>query len=120
MAQQPFTLLARGIILDAGRETHILPLINLNNDDKRLLAQGVTINTIEPSMLNIIIKPHLINNYVSQYVYENNNNYCVYLNTIITDKIKELSYAKFIGSTFQKMRKNAGLHPWNPINLGYT
>ena len=94
--------------------------INLNNDDKRLLAQGVTINTIEPSMLNIIIKPHLINNYVSQYVYENNNNYCVYLNTIITDKIKELSYAKFIGSTFQKMRKNAGLHPWNPIHLGYT
>lgn len=98
--------------------------INSNNELKQLLVQGFSVNIdefiIESYMLNIIIKPNLIENYVSQYAYENNNNYCVYLNTIITEKLKELSYAKLIGTTFQRMRKLAGLHPWDSINLGYT
>jgi len=84
-------------------------------ENKNIMLDGFI---IEPSMVEIIIKPESIDNYVSQYSFIDGYNYCVYINTEQTEQIKILAYAKLIATLFQRMRKNAGLHPWDPINLG--
>ena len=85
-----------------------------------VINNKVSINdiTITSDMVDIIIKPLTIDDYVCEYVFNDGHNYCVYASTIETDKIKELVYTKVIASEFQQMRKKAGLHPWNPVKLG--
>ena len=84
----------------------------LHKDGKFQLKFGV------PSDDPTRSKPESIENYVSQYSFIDGYNYCVYINTEQTEQIKILAYAKLIATLFQRMRKNAGLHPWDPINLG--
>jgi len=103
----------------------IRSIINIVGRDRTLssyLVQGKTISldgiVIQPEMVEIVIKPQPIVDYVSQYSFIDNHNYCVYASTTQTTEIKILAYAKIIATLFQRMRKNAGLHPWDPIKLG--
>ena len=119
-----FTEIKKVISINSDLDNIINIIQNLNKDQIQLLLQNQSIIdnsiVINPVMCNIIIKPNNINNYVSQYAFIDGYNYNVYLNIIISDRIRELSYAKLLASTFQKMRKYAKLHPWDPISLGYT
>jgi hypothetical protein len=58
--------------------------------------------------------------FYSEYIYANGTNYSVYLNSTIDEETKILGYSKMIASRYQKMRKAAGLHPWDKIRLGYN
>ena len=104
---------------------HIKLIINTINKDrclKQYLAQNIDVKLdniiIKQQMLDILIKPEPIINYVSEYNFIDGYNYCVYIDIIQTEQIKQLAYGKLISTLFQRMRKNAGLHPWDPINLG--
>jgi isoleucyl-tRNA synthetase len=97
---------------------------NINDEQKILLATDNKINVdnfeIDSSLCRILIEPLNIDKYYSEYAYINNTNYCVYIYSIITDNVKKLAYTKLIASRFQKMRKSAGLHPWElDIKLVY-
>ena len=99
-----------------------IAILNSDCQLKQYLAQGKNVMLdgfiIEPSMVDIIIQPETITNYVSQYSFIDGFNYCVYINTEQTEQIKMLAYGKLIATLFQRMRKNAGLHPWDSIKLG--
>lgn len=101
---------------------HKIDIINKDKYLKQYLVQNKNILLdgilIEYNMVDIIIKPKTIPNYVSQYSFIDGYNYCVYINTEQTLQIKELAYGKLIATLFQRMRKNAGLHTWDPINIG--
>ena len=71
-------------------------------------------------MLNIMIKTIEIPDYKSEYVYANSTNYCGYLYTVISDEIKERTFAKIVATRIQRMRKYAGLHPWDIIQIAYS
>jgi hypothetical protein len=75
--------------------------------------------TIEPSMLNIIIKPNHIENYIDEYQFIDGSNYIVYLNSVISPRIEQLTYGRIVATRFQRLRKYAGVHPWDKISLGY-
>ena len=89
---------------------------NLTSEDKISLANYKNIYKdnylIEPNFCRIIIEPLNINGYYSQYDYINETNYCVYISSEITEDIKKMGYAKLIATRFQRLRKHAGLHPW--------
>jgi len=99
-------------------------LKNLKNDQKHQLFCGKSINLvdeidIDSEMCNIIVEPIKIESYYSEYIYANNTNYSVYVNKTIDDDELALGYAKKIASIYQKMRRDAKLHQWNTIRLGY-
>jgi isoleucyl-tRNA synthetase len=101
--------------------------INIDNEDNNklryMVAQNQTILleefSITPDMLNIIIKPNPIINYISEYQFIEGNNYIVYLNSEISPRIDQLTYGRVVATRFQRLRKYAGVHPWDKISLGY-
>ena len=109
--------------IDIKEITESIKLIQSSSDHKYNLAQGKDIKVdrflIKPSMFNIMIEPNIMENYKSQYSYNSGYNYCVDLNINQTEQIKELYYARVLATTFQKMRKNANLHSWDVIKIGY-
>jgi len=102
-------------------ETHIK---NLTNEQKQQLVQNQSLIfediEINQSLCNIIIEPIKMESFYSEYIYANGTNYSVYLNSTIDEETKILGYSKMIASRYQKMRKAAGLHPWDKIRLGYN
>jgi isoleucyl-tRNA synthetase len=102
-------------------ETHIK---NLTNEQKQQLIQNQSLIfediEINQSLCNIIIEPIKMESFYSEYIYANGTNYSVYLNSTIDEETKILGYSKMIASRYQKMRKAAGLHPWDKIRLGYN
>ena len=74
---------------------------------------------ITPSMVNMVIKPNQIENHVSEFGYIGSNSYCVYLNNVISERVKKIAFSRFIATKFQRMRKFANLHPWDHIKLVY-
>lgn len=102
-------------------ETHIK---SLTSEQKQQLVQNEIIIfgdiQIDHSLCNIIIEPIKMESYYSEYIYANGTNYSVYLNSTIDEETKILGYSKMIASKYQKMRKAAGLHPWDKIRLGYS
>jgi isoleucyl-tRNA synthetase len=95
----------------------------LRIDQSIELAKSNTIEldqfTIQPNMVNLIIKPNSITDHISDFAHINGNNYCVYLNNIVSDRVRYLAYARTIATKFQKMRKEAGLHSWDKVILAY-
>jgi hypothetical protein len=71
-------------------------------------------------MANIVIKPIQIPDYHSEYVNAHSTNYCAYLYSVISDKIKQMAYGKIVATRYQRLRKYAGLHPWDKIRLAYN
>ena len=102
-------------------ETHIK---SLTNEQKQQLVQNQSLIfediEINQSLCNIIIEPIKMESFYSEYIYANGTNYSVYLNSTIDEETKILGYSKMIASRYQKMRKAAGLHPWDKIRLGYN
>lgn len=96
----------------------------INNELKLKLYNGETIiingYELTKEFVNIIIEPIKLPDFISEYSYYNDENYCIYLNTDETDEIKDLNFASMIAKHFQLMRKNHGLHPWDPIILGLS
>jgi isoleucyl-tRNA synthetase len=94
-----------------------------NNALRHMVVQNLPITlgdfTIEPSMLNIIIKPNHIENYIDEYQFIDGSNYIVYLNSVISPRIEQLTYGRIVATRFQRLRKYAGVHPWDKISLGY-
>jgi hypothetical protein len=70
-------------------------------------------------MVNMVIKPNQIENHVSEFGYIGSNSYCVYLNNVISERVKKIAFSRFIATKFQRMRKFANLHPWDHIKLVY-
>lgn len=99
-------------------------LKGLNQEQLYGLVMNQEINVqdyiITVDMLNIIIKTVEIPDYKSEYVYANSTNYCGYLYTVISEEIKERTYGKVVATRIQRMRKYAGLHPWDFIQLAYS
>ena len=102
-------------------ETHIK---SLTIEQKQQLVQNQSLRfediEINQSLCNIIIEPIKMESFYSEYIYANGTNYSVYLNSTIDEETKILGYSKMIASRYQKMRKAAGLHPWDKIRLGYN
>ena len=111
-------------------------ITTISEQDLKQLAQGNNIEIesksenniiyiINPNMVQLIIKPINIidtdikSNYISDYIYTNNQNYSIYLNLAISDKIKILSYGRLIATRLQKMKKEANLHSWDKVILVY-
>ena len=97
---------------------------NLSVDQSIELAKSNTIQinnefNILPNMVNLIIKPNTIVDHISDFAHISGNNYCVYLNNIVSDRVKILAYARTIATKFQQMRKVAGLHSWDKVILAY-
>jgi len=95
-------------------DTTQLTMLAINN--KTLLIDEIIIS---PDMANFIIKPIEITDYKSEYIYSNSTNYCAYLYSVLSEDVNKLVYAKIIATTFQRMRKEAGLNPWDKIKLVY-
>lgn len=97
---------------------------SLTNEQKQLLVQNESLMfeeiEIDQTLCNIIIEPIKMKSYYSEYIYANGTNYSVYLNSTIEEETKIVGYSKMIASRYQKMRKAAGLHPWDKIRLGYN
>jgi isoleucyl-tRNA synthetase len=74
---------------------------------------------INPSLVNLIIKPYYLPDYISEFAYANGFNYSVYLNHIVSDRVKKMAYGRTLATKFQKMRKEAGLHSWDKVRLVY-
>jgi isoleucyl-tRNA synthetase len=102
-------------------ETHIK---SFTIEQKQQLVQNQSLRfediEINQSLCNIIIEPIKMESFYSEYIYANGTNYSVYLNSTIDEETKILGYSKMIASRYQKMRKAAGLHPWDKIRLGYN
>ena len=96
----------------------------LNTEQLNIMAtlnQSVQVGqfTISPDMANIIIKPVPIADFHSEYVNAHLTNYCAYLYSVISDKIKQMAYGKIVATRFQRLRKYAGLHPWDKVKLAF-
>ena len=102
-------------------ESHIK---SLTSEQKQQLVQNVNLIfgdiQIDQTLCIIIIEPIKMESYYSEYIYANGTNYSVYLNSTIDEETKILGYSKMIASKYQKMRKAAGLHPWDKIRLCYN
>jgi isoleucyl-tRNA synthetase len=98
-------------------------IYKLNVDQMIDLAKCNTVSidnvNIEPDMVNLIIKPNSIINHISDFIHINGNNYCVYLNHIISEKVKMLSFGRVIATKFQKMKKEIALHSWDKVIIAF-
>ena len=104
---------------------HIVNILN-NLDTCQLTMMAINNQSLQidgfcisPDMANFIIKPIEIIDYKSEYIYANSTNYCAYLYSIMSEDANKIVYAKIIATAFQRMRKEAGLNPWNKIKLVY-
>ena len=98
-------------------------LNNLDKEHLNILAvknQSLQVEefVITSNMANFIIEPVKMPDYKSEYIYANSTNYCAYLYSApMSENIKEMIYGKVIATSFQRMRREAGLKEWNPVIL---
>jgi hypothetical protein len=97
---------------------------NLTLDQKHQLFQNIVLIIddikLDNSIYNIVIEPIKMESFYSEYIYANGTNYSIYLDSTIDEETKKIGFAKEIASYYQKMRRDAGLHPWDKIQLGYN
>ena len=73
---------------------------------------------ISSNMANFIIEPVKMTDFKSEYIYANSTNYCAYLYSApMSENIKEMIYGKIIATSFQRMRKEAGLKEFNAVRI---
>lgn len=102
-------------------------LLTKNNQElEEILLQGIMDNfeiTIDEFNINYNIKfasdsEGVTNDYIKiEEVKINNSKIFVIADILHDEDIDKLYYAKLFSTSVQKMRKNAGLHPWNQIRV---
>jgi isoleucyl-tRNA synthetase len=104
----------------------IVKIINqLSNDRESILLidSGMTLFKdgidVTTEMINIIVKPKMIDNYIAEFQHVNGKNYCLYLNYVISDSLNNVAYGKTIARRFQKMKKDAKIKSTDQIIIGY-
>jgi isoleucyl-tRNA synthetase len=97
-------------------------LEDLTQDDLELLYEGIVLSfeNIEiknNDFINVIRKEDCNSN--EEYVIVNKGDYIMKVYTQSNELLEELYEMKNIATTFQKMRKDAQLHPWDDVRLVY-